>query len=556
MTIEGNARRSEIRPWSWCAAALALVWACTGTIGARDDPGEQGGAGGPRDGDGRATTEPAVGAQPLRRLTQIEYAHAVEDLVGVRPDLSSFPADEVFGGFASNAVTPPPARAVEAYQSAAEEVAARVDLAKVAGCKLEEAGCLRTTIAHLARRAFRKPLEPPEIDDLAALAEPRRVAGDATTGLRLAIEAILQAPSFLYRVEDRRADDGVAKRLDGFALAARLSFFLWSSIPDDALLEAAAAGDLETDDGVVSQATRMLADPRAARSIRSFHAQWLGLGHLAETSLDDRLFPGFDDAMRASMRRETEDFAEEVVLRGDRSFRTLMTAPWTIADAKVASLYGVTATGGKLPLPSDRRAGLLTQPSVLAVTSLPDQASPIHRGKLVRVYLLCQEIPDPPRDLVIVPPVVDPAVPTRDRFEQHRKDPACAGCHALMDPIGFGFSHYDPLGRWIDREAGRPVDARGELAATRAIDGSFDGAVALAKILADAPEVHDCYVRQIFRFATGRLETAGESGDLARAARGFVESGFDVQRAFLEIATSIPFTRTAGRHDGPSMGGP
>jgi hypothetical protein len=488
---------------------------------------------------------------PLRRLSNEEYDHAVRDLVGdtTRP-AEAFPPDDLVGGFESDSLVPVTALHVERYVAAAEAVAdeaTRARLDAIAPCAQGEAvaACGRRFVERFGRLAFRRRLDPAERDALVARHAERAARGGHAAGVRAVLAAVLASPKFLYRVEP--AAPGV-RALSGEELATRLAFLLWTTTPDEALLDEAEAGRLATAEGVAAVARRMLADPRAASGARSFVRQWLGLRELATGSKDPALYPSYGPELRASMIEETLRFGAEASLGGGDVVRALFTSTSTFVDARLAKLYGLAeapANGfARVSLPARERAGLLTQASVLAVTSGPEQPSPILRGKLVRERFLCQPIEPPPPGAAIAPPKADPSLTTKQRFERHRTDPGCTRCHELMDPIGFGLDHYDAIGAWRTKVGPFAVDAVGEIAGTADIDGAFDGAVELGARLAKSPTVRRCVATQWMRAALGRAEAKEDAASLDAAYRAFERAGFDARELVVAIVSSDAFRLT------------
>jgi hypothetical protein len=453
---------------------------------------------------------------------------------------------------------------VEQYMDAAEQVAAEAtaDLASLLPCDPVAVGedvCAEQWLRELAQRAYRRPLVDADIDRLMSVYATAKADGFAT-GIRVALQGMLQSPWFLYHVElgDPAADvvDGQPVPLSAHELASRLSYFLWDSMPDQALFDAATAGELATDEGIAAQVDRMLADPRAEDAIASFHLQWLGVDEIEALEKAPEVFPAFDPALAVAMKDDTASFANWVLTEGDGRLETLLTGAFTLSDdPALLALYGVSlpagyVAGDPIPLPADQRAGLLTQPAVMAEHAHANQTSPVHRGKLVRENLLCQILPPPPPEVDNVPPDPEPGISTRERFEQHRADPACSSCHQLIDPLGFGFEHYDGIGAFRTMDGDVPVDATGEVLATQESNGTFDGAVELAGMLAQTPEVRDCMARQWFRFSLGRMDDDQDQCTMDRLATAFEDSGHDVRSLIQEIVLSDAFRHRLASEEG------
>lgn len=511
--------------------------ACTGLIGGDDTVG----------GEDRAVD--GLGATPLRRLTRVQYDNTIRDLLGILgAPASSLAPDERVGAFHSNAVAPVTELTVEQYMAAAEAIAeqAVADLAVLLACDpvaVGEDACADAFIASFGRRAYRRPLSEQEVVQLHGVYQVGKATSFAA-GIRMVVQTALQSPFFLYHVE--LADEGPSRlaKLGGYELASRLSYFMWSSMPDDALFDAAATGALDTKEGLRVQAERMLADDRAADSIESFHIQWLALDDLAEVEKDPAAFPGFDDALKEAMAQETMRFADYVIRRGDAKVATLFTASYSFASGPLLDIYGASpGADPNEPVALDplERSGLLTHASVLARHAHGDQSSPVARGRLVRENILCQPLPTPPDNVNNTPPDPDPNLTTRERFAVHTQDPSCAACHSLIDGLGFGFENYDAIGGYRAVENGKVVDASGNIVGAGDIDGPFDGVVQLSQILAGSASVHACLARQWFRFAFGRIESDDDAGQLHMLDESFAASGFDVRELIMAIVTSDAF---------------
>ena len=528
-------------------AALLLVGsaACTGLIG---DDGE-GGTGGPDDDDG--TISSGLGTTPLRRLTRLQYDNTVHQLLGIDASYAdAFSPDEKIGAFHSNAVAPVTELDVENYMSAAEAIAAQAvadnleglvscDPASVSGADAE--ACASAFIDSFAPRAYRRPITDLESEELLGVYGVG-METDFASGIRLIIQTALQSPNFIYHVEPL-GEPGEQVALDGYAIASRLAYFLWASMPDDALFEAAASGELDSVEGIRNQAARMLADDKARVTIANFHRQWLGLDGFDKVIKDPELFPQFDDGMKAAMLKETDDFVDYVIRKGDAKLATLMTADFSFPGEELTALYGITQASNGEPVSLDpaQRSGLLTHASVLSRHSHADQTSPIHRGVMVRENVLCQTLPTPPENVNNTPPDPDPNLTTRERFAQHVEDPACAGCHSLIDGIGFGFENYDALGQFQAEENGLAVDASGEIVSAEGIEGAFDGVVELSQMLSDSQLVQECFATQWFRYAFGRVEDDADEGQLQAIHEAFATSEHDVKELIFTIATSDAF---------------
>jgi hypothetical protein len=358
----------------------------------------------------------------------------------------------------------------------------------------------------LASRAFRRRATVTEIEGLGDIFRLARRNGEPIErATQLAIAAVLVSPSFLFRLE-ADPEQGQVRELNDFELASRLSYFLWSSMPDDELFRAAARGELHTADQLVSQARRMLRDERVTALVENFAGQWLQLRALEEFFPSRKHFPAFDSDLRRAMRRETELFFATIIAE-DRSILEFLDADYTFVNERLAKHYGIpdieTADFQKVGLAGGRRGGLLGQASILAVTSNPTRTNPVKRGKWILETLFGSPPPEPPAG---VPQLAEAGTSQltgtlRERMEQHRADPACATCHKMLDPLGFGLENYDAIGSWRDHEGSFPIDASGELP-----DGKkFSGPAELRALLLDrADDFRRCFAEKMLTYALGR----------------------------------------------------
>lgn len=529
----------------------------------QDDEGTDGAGDGAGPGQAQCL-DGAVGRQPLRRLTRSQYNHAVRDLLGLDVDAAAaFPADEKIGPFRSNAVAPVSSLQVEQYMDAAESLAeaAVEEIEQILPCQpdvMGEEACADEFVEVFGRRALRRPLEAAEREIFRGIYEQGVEDSGFEEGIRMVVQAMLQSPYFLYHVELGQVEFGEGESADeadegdelipltSYELASRLSFFLWDSIPDQALLDLAASSALSDPEALREQAGRMLDDPRAREAVGSFHLQWLGLDDLELLEKDPERFPQFDEQLVAAMQRETVDFTNWVVFEGDGRLETLLTSPTSIIDGPLFELYGVERPAGHtagdlVELPPEQRAGILTHASLLAKNAHVDQSSPVHRGVTVRENFLCQILPTPPPDVDDVPPDPSPDATTRERFAEHTKNPECAGCHQLIDGIGFGFESYDAIGAFRTFEGDLPVDASGELLGAGDADGPFDGAIELAHRLAGSEDVQRCVSQQWMNFALGRVPGVDDACSIDLTHEAFVAAGYDVRELLLAIVSSDAF---------------
>jgi hypothetical protein len=367
--------------------------------------------------------------------------------------------------------------------------------------------CAREILTRLARRAYRRPPSEKDVRRLLEFYKDARARDGFEAGIRAALERLLVDPQFLFRIErDARPAGGQnAHRLTDYDIASRLSFFLWSSIPDDELLSAAARGQLKDPSVLRTQAQRMLADSRSIALVRNFAAQWLYLRNVQAAAPDVNAFPAFDDNLRQAFQRETELFVASQ-LRDDQSVVDLLTADYTFANERLARHYGIPNVYGshfrRVALPDENRRGLLGHGSILMVTSYATRTSPVVRGKWLLENILGAPPPPPPPDVPdLEEAIVGPAASVRERLVKHRSNPACASCHAQMDPLGFALENFDAVGRWRTSEGNTAIDASGVLP-----DGTtFDGPAELRERLAGRrDEFARTVIEKMLVYALGR----------------------------------------------------
>ncbi len=407
-----------------------------------------------------------------------------------------------------------------------------------------ERACAAEILGTLARRAYRRPATGADVDLLLGFYEDGRADGGFEPGIEMALRRLLVSPEFLLRVERDPAGADGPYRVSDLELASRLSFFLWSSLPDDELIEAAARGALRDPAVLEAQVRRMLADERSRSLVTSFAAQWLYLRNLPAVSPDFIVFPDFDETLRRALRQETELFFESV-LREDRSALDLITADYTFVNERLARHYGMPGVAGshfrRVPLPpGSPRGGLLGHGSILAVTGYATRTSPVVRGKWVLENLLGTPPPPPPPN---VPPLNEEksaaALSMRERMEEHRRNPTCAACHALMDPVGLSLENFDAIGRWRTLTAGlAPIDASGGLP-----DGTtFDGVAGLRQAVVDRS---DQFVRtladKLLTYALGRATEYYDAPAVRAVERAAAAGGYRFSDLVLGIVRSTPF---------------
>jgi hypothetical protein len=409
----------------------------------------------------------------------------------------------------------------------------------------EEEACARRILSTLIRRAYRRPATDADLQTPLAFYRNTRAEAGFDAGIEAALSAILVNPQFLFRVE--RDPPGVASgtvyRLSDLELASRLAFFVWSSIPDDELLDLAARGVLSRPGVLEAQARRLLADPRAHSLVSNFASQWLHLRNLDSITPDLRLFPDFDDNLRQAFRAETSLMFESV-LREDRSVLDLLKADHTFLNERLARHYGIPHVYGshfrRVPLePDSVRGGLLRQGSILTVTSYATRTSPVIRGKWVLENILGTPPPPPPGNVpALKDNTVSSTLSVRERLAEHRASAACASCHNLMDPVGLALENFDAVGRWRTVEEGKPIDATGGLP-----DGStFAGVAGLEQALLDRPELFvGTLAEKLLTFALGRGVEHHDAPAIRKIVRDARSNDYRLSSLVVGVATSTPF---------------
>jgi hypothetical protein len=555
---------------------LALAGgACTGRISQQGaSPSASGAAGAGIGAGGVSGTAGVGGVVPLgtdpgrvtiHRLNRVEYNNTVRDLLGTttRP-ADQFPPDDRGLGFdnVADVLTLSPVH-LQLYESAAEalvaEALAGAQRAKLITCDLTSASggetCARAVLRAFGRRAWRRPMTDAEVDGLmAAVVMLARTNGDSwETGVSLALESMLTSPNFIFRVELDPTPTSLAPHaLSSYEIAARLSYFLWSTMPDDALSAAADAGKLTDKVELAAQVTRMLADPKASALVDNFAGQWLYTRLVDDVVPDATLFPTFDQPLRDAMKQETSLMFRDVIFGGVPADKLLL-ADYTYANDRLAKHYGLPPLTGsamqKVALDaSTHRGGFLTQASFLTVTSHPATTSPVLRGKWILGQLLCQDVAPPPNAAMaqLAPPPAGAQMQTlRQRLEAHHENP-CAVCHVVMDPLGFGLENYDPVGQYRTMDGTLPVDASGMLPDGR----TFDGPLQLEQIVAQDPGFARCVATKLYTYALGRAPqtTPGhmDPGLLARDADAFRAAGYPMAQLVTAIVTGDTFLQRRG----------
>jgi Protein of unknown function (DUF1592)/Protein of unknown function (DUF1588)/Protein of unknown function (DUF1587)/Protein of unknown function (DUF1585)/Protein of unknown function (DUF1595) len=408
----------------------------------------------------------------------------------------------------------------------------------------QEASCARKIVTTIARRAFRRPALDDEVETLMGFYQQGRTEGDFETGIQQALARVLVAPKFLYRVEEEPAGlaAGSVYRVSDLALASRLSFFLWSSIPDDELLDLATRGRLSDPKVREQQVRRMVADPKADALITNFSGQWLYLRDLASVQTEAR---DFDDNLRQAFRRETEMLFESIV-REDRSILDLLNADYTFVDERLARHYGMPNVRGsyfrRVPLdPSSPRRGLLGQGSILTVTSVATRTSPVSRGKWILENLLGTPAPVPPASVdtnLDKDPEAVKVTSLRQRLERHRTNPVCASCHKIMDPPGFALENFDLIGAWRDLDGRTPIDSSGVLVDGTPLRGQADLRQAL---LSRSDSIVTTATEKLLTYALGRAVQYYDMPAVRAIVRRAAQNDYRFSSLVLGVVESTPF---------------
>jgi hypothetical protein len=502
------------------------------------------------------TTEQHPGRVTLRRLNKAEYNNTIRDLIGLDLKLADdFPSDDVGNGFDNigDVLSLPPVL-LEKYLMAAQSVADQVFadpqargrfLVHTAATDGERIDVARRNVREFAERAYRRPLTE---DDQARLFDIMKFAYEQDSSMdeifRTVVTAVLSNPHFLFRVErDAGSDDEDGIRaLDGYEVASRLSYFLWSSMPDETLFDLARSGNLTQPEIIAAQAKRMLADPRSTALVDNFAGQWLQLRDVSRLMPDPELFPDFDGELRSAMRRETELFFGSMIGE-NRSVLEFLNADFTFVNERLARHYGIPGIRGpefqQVALQADRR-GVLTHAGILMLTSNPTRTSPVKRGKWILDNILAEPPPPPPANVPELEENAETLGSLREQMEQHRSNPACSVCHLKMDAIGFGLENFDAIGAWRDRDGRFDIDASGELPGGQ----KFGGAVELMEILVQEKKTEfcRCLAGKMLTYALGRGLSSYDRCTINDVVQNLAENEYRFEALITAIVTSDPFT--------------
>ena len=503
-----------------------------------------------------------AGRVTCRRLNRTEYRNTVRDLLGVDFNpVGDFPHDDVGYGFDNigDVLTMPPLL-MEKYVAAARKIAEQavtgkdkdklVFIARPGASDAPAAGAKPKTnrdfakevLARLALRAFRRPPQSDEVDRLLKLFDvgEKQEGGDFEKAMKLPIRGLLVSPHFLFRVESEQAGDTYA--LGGYEVASRMSYFLWSSMPDDELLDLAKGGKLLDPKTLDAQTRRMIEDPKSYSLAENFAPQWLQIRRLEDMRFDAAKYPGMDAQLRKDMIQEAVLFFHEVMTQ-DFTILVFVDVNFTFLNDRLARHYGLPAPGGtgfqKVKLTDPRRGGVVTMGAVLAATSDPDRTSLVKRGKWVLETIMATPPPPPIPDAANLKD--DPEalkLPLRQRMEKHRTDPNCASCHKRMDPIGFALENYDAIGVWRDQDQGRPIDTAAEFPDGRKVNGVLE----LKKMLWDKKsEFVEGFTEKMLTFALGRGVEYYDGAVVKTIADACAKNDYSMTTLMVEIVKSYPF---------------
>jgi hypothetical protein len=383
-------------------------------------------------------------------------------------------------------------------------------------------------VPSFGQRAYRRPLDAAETSRLMTFYTDNKALYGFPEAVSMTMQAILQSPKFLYRVEVSAGEAGSITQPNAYEMATRLSYLFTGSMPDAPLFDAAASGALASAEGIAAQAQRLFDDARSRPTMASFFGQWLDFDKIAKVEKDESVYPTFTPAIRVLLRQEADLLVDDVMFAGG-GLQTLLRGTHTYMNADLAAYYGVagplTAAFERVELDPARAAGLFSQAGFGAANAKFAETAPVQRGVYIRQRLLCDPPKPPPPDIPNLPPP-DPNQTTRERLAQHRESEVCNGCHQFLEPIGFAFEHYDAVGLWRDLENGAPVDASGAVAGTADADGPINGAVELSTKLAESAQVKGCATLQVFRFGNGRAEGQTDGCTLVKLKTAFGDGDF------------------------------
>jgi hypothetical protein len=563
--------------------SLLLIEGCTGKesqnsgqpnggSGGEASSGAEGGSSGGEAGGGKSQSGAGgtsslgplgcgpLGASPLRRLAHVEYGATVASLFpktypwdsgGKMPRYDKLPPafrdnhlvpdpDEM--GFGNRADRMNPTELlVSNYDEAASIVAADVvskKLDNLVSCTEQTAACGRSFVKEFGARAFRRPLEKDEEDSFAAFFEQELKVGDFSIAVELTLQAFLQSPQFLYRIERGVEEKAGLSKLSSYEVASRMSYLLWSTMPDAVLLEAASKGQLDTAAGREEQARRMLKDPRATFMFVEFHRQWLGYEDIwREVFRDPARFPEFQHELRMDLRQEMQLFAEWIATEGGASVKSLLTSNVSFVTDRLATFYGVPKPASpwdKTMLKPLERAGTLTRGHFNLSHARPFATSPPLRGVFIYRRLLCQDVPPPPANVVVeAPSAFDTSNTNRKKFEAKTAAEPCKSCHATFDPFGYSLENYDAIGKYKTMDSGRVIDASVTVSGLEDLDGNYKDMVALSKKMGESAFVASCALSRWYEYAEGRRATEEDDCRIEAMSKAVAASNGNIYEALV-----------------------
>ncbi len=522
--------------------------------------------GGDGDGDGDGEDPAGEGefiAPRIRILLGRQYLNAIGDLLGPNAaQQASVRADVTLNGFDSIGASQISLTNtdIDTYESSAVAVAAAAiadpsALAPYRSCTPTmptDVECMRSFVAEFGFVAWRRPLDDIEVGRWANVGLTAAADfGSFDKGLEFVVAGMLQSPNFIYQIEVGTAttDGSGQRKLSGYEMASRLAFFLLDTAPSVELLEAAAAGELDSADGVRAWAEQLILDPRSRAAFGNFFEEVLYLRKLKEVAKDLGTYPGWSPYLAESMKVETIALIDDIVWIKDGDFRDILDAEYTFVNQALADHYGVVYPGPsgfqQVPVPpGEKRGGIFGHASMLSVLAHVSSSSPTIRGKFIQERMLCYPIPPPPPGVVTdLPPASEGAQTMRERLAEHVENDVCAGCHLIMDPPGLGLENYDGVGRFRTLDNGAPIDAASDL------DGEpFEGALELGRILRERPRFSYCTVLNLYRHASGHVETPGELAHLMDVDESFADAEYRFKAALVELVGSRAF-RYVGEQD-------
>jgi hypothetical protein len=564
-TERARQRRALLSPGP-AISLLAFAWGCHGQIVGTGGPEGSGNSAAGSSGTGTGTGAPVdvtdvIGVDPQQlpdgvpassrvlRLSYVDYDRALTDLLHLPvTESQNFPDEQAglgpYVGYAGLIVSE---RLLNELERSATSLAERVvstpeAYSAVVGCQPQAAGCRDQFIDGFGLRALRRPLTSSEQTRYRGIFDRGAeliASGDAfRDGVQLTLQAMLQSPKLLYRIEaGDGTSDALGARLTGFEVATRLSFMLAGTTPDADLLGAARDGALATPEGIAKEARRLVAAPAFAERVLAFHERWMQLDELSVLAKDQVAYPSFSPELVTSMRAETTRFINAVTIEGNGTVSALLSSPFGFVDQRLAPLYGLSGSFGSELVrvehaPESGRLGLFTQASFLAGhSSSSSGTSPILRGVFLMRRVACATIPDPPAGAAMQEPTTEPASEirtTRDYYTWKTSMAACAGCHRLINPTGFAFEHFDGVGQWRDQEREAPIDSSGTLTlGTNEL--TFGGASELLAALSQEPQVQACYAKNWLQFAYGRPEDQADLRALGLATQNLQSGEFSIR---------------------------